>query len=179
MLLPQWQTTYENFRYRYDGRANPHNIGIIKNFKEIFFSSISPSKNNFRAVVPEELSLPARKVNVSFISPNMGRAMGDLELGRKATWSEAASGIALGDLEAELGNERVDNKDGVLGDLSPDFNPDQSSEITEGCVGMHSRQSSLGRKSGNWEISSDVAQAAGVGKSDQIESNPSANVGNL
>ena len=43
------QTTYENFRYRYDKKENPYNKGGFGNFKEIFFSKIPPSMNNFRA----------------------------------------------------------------------------------------------------------------------------------
>ncbi|GAB4851813.1 Probable protein S-acyltransferase 4, variant 2 [Ancistrocladus abbreviatus] len=45
------QTTYENFRYRYDRKENPYNKGVLGNIKEIFFSKIPPSLNNFRATV--------------------------------------------------------------------------------------------------------------------------------
>lgn len=52
------QTTYENFRYRYDKKENPYNRGIVKNLKEILFSSITPSLVNFREwVVFEEDSV--------------------------------------------------------------------------------------------------------------------------
>ncbi|CAN1126349.1 Probable protein S-acyltransferase 7 [Linum perenne] len=50
-LISTNQTTYENFRYRYDNRANPYYKGVVDNFKEIFCSSILPSKNDFRAMV--------------------------------------------------------------------------------------------------------------------------------
>ena len=82
------QTTYENFRYRYDRRANPYNKGVVQNFKEIFCTSISPSKNNFRAKVPREPGLPARSGCVGFVSPNTGKAMEDIEMGRKAVWGD-------------------------------------------------------------------------------------------
>ncbi|KAI3847653.1 hypothetical protein MKW92_042370 [Papaver armeniacum] len=48
------QTTYENFRYRYDKNENPHNRGMLANIKRIFFSKMPPSLNNFRALVVEE-----------------------------------------------------------------------------------------------------------------------------
>lgn len=47
------QTTYENFRYRYDKKENPYSKGIIKNLKETFLSKIPPSMNDFRSLVQE------------------------------------------------------------------------------------------------------------------------------
>ncbi|XP_074580155.1 putative protein S-acyltransferase 6 [Curcuma longa] len=78
------QTTYENFRYRYDGKKNPYNHGCIRNVKEILFSEIPKSMNNFRAMVKED--------SFKFSSTNsMGRAISppimkpgfDLEMGVK------------------------------------------------------------------------------------------------
>ncbi|XP_017976713.1 PREDICTED: probable protein S-acyltransferase 3 [Theobroma cacao] len=43
------QTTYENFRYRYDKKENPFNKGILNNLKEVFLSKIPPAMINFRA----------------------------------------------------------------------------------------------------------------------------------
>lgn len=48
------QTTYENFRYRYDKKENPYNHGIMRNLGEIFLSKIPPSLVNFREWVSEE-----------------------------------------------------------------------------------------------------------------------------
>ncbi|CAN6381419.1 unnamed protein product [Urochloa humidicola] len=45
------QTTYENFRYRYEGKANPFNRGAAANVAEAFLSPIPPSRNDFRARV--------------------------------------------------------------------------------------------------------------------------------
>ncbi|XP_057487982.1 probable protein S-acyltransferase 1 [Actinidia eriantha] len=53
-LISTNQTTYENFRYRYDKKKNPYNNGIIKNLKEIFFSKAPPSAINFREWVVED-----------------------------------------------------------------------------------------------------------------------------
>lgn len=48
------QTTYEKFRYKYDRKENPHNQGILRNFKDLFFSKVPPSLNDFRSRVPED-----------------------------------------------------------------------------------------------------------------------------
>ncbi|KAK4432018.1 putative protein S-acyltransferase 4 [Sesamum alatum] len=54
-LISTNQTTYENFRYRYDKKENPYNKGVIKNFQEVFFSKIPPSLHDFRAFVQDEV----------------------------------------------------------------------------------------------------------------------------
>ncbi|KAA8517848.1 hypothetical protein F0562_015322 [Nyssa sinensis] len=53
-LISTNQTTYENFRYRYDKKENPFNRGIMRNLKEIFFSKTPPSEINFREWVLED-----------------------------------------------------------------------------------------------------------------------------
>ncbi|KAK8951694.1 putative S-acyltransferase [Platanthera zijinensis] len=63
------QTTYENFRYRYDKKDNPFNMGVLQNIKEVFFSRIAPSMNNFRARVLDEV------VENRYFAPNMSADM--------------------------------------------------------------------------------------------------------
>ncbi|CAN6805293.1 unnamed protein product, partial [Brassica oleracea] len=53
-LMSTNQTTYENFRYRYDKKENPYKRGLLKNVKEVFFAKIPPSQLDLRAMVPEE-----------------------------------------------------------------------------------------------------------------------------
>ncbi|KAK4757352.1 hypothetical protein SAY87_018653 [Trapa incisa] len=48
------QTTYENFRYRYDKKENPFSRGMFHNIEELFFAKIPPPMVNFRAWVEEE-----------------------------------------------------------------------------------------------------------------------------
>ncbi|KAI3444255.1 hypothetical protein Pfo_000920 [Paulownia fortunei] len=76
------QTTYENFRYRYDKRENPYNQGMINNLKEIFFSKTVPSLVNFLEWVNEEddsiVGSVTRKFGSDIIKSN-GKI--DLELG--------------------------------------------------------------------------------------------------
>ncbi|CAK8576845.1 unnamed protein product [Lathyrus sativus] len=65
-LIGANRTTYENIRYRFDEQVNSYNKGVIENFKEVFLSSIPPSKNNFRSKVsvPKELSKSSRRKGV-------------------------------------------------------------------------------------------------------------------
>ncbi|KAI9093684.1 hypothetical protein K1719_027133 [Acacia pycnantha] len=53
-LISTNQTTYENFRYRYDKKENPYRQGILKNFLELSFSKIPRSAINFRAWVTDD-----------------------------------------------------------------------------------------------------------------------------
>ncbi|KAM7268277.1 hypothetical protein ACFE04_010443 [Oxalis oulophora] len=157
-LISTSQTTYENFRYRYDRRANPYNKGVINNFTDIFFSAVPKSKNDFRAKVQKEPALPARAVGGGgFMSPNMGEGGDDIEGGRKAVWNDDV----MGPDDMGLTDERVTVKDGELGEYSPEIR--STVDDTGDRVG---RRSSRGRQSGNWEMSPEVlALAARVGSS--------------
>lgn len=151
------QTTYENFRYRYDRRANPYNKGLVDNFKEIFCSPIPPSKNDFRAKVPTEPVLPPRSVGGGFMSPNMGKAIDDIEMGRKTVWRDMDNETDNFDGQVNS-NERVKVKDGELADLSPELR--SAMDETGERVAVHPRRSSWGRKSGSWEMSPEVLALA-------------------
>ncbi|CAO2207902.1 unnamed protein product [Urochloa humidicola] len=50
-LMSTNQTTYENFRYRYDKKENPYDRGVAANIAEVFCAGMPPSMNNFRAWV--------------------------------------------------------------------------------------------------------------------------------
>jgi palmitoyltransferase ZDHHC9/14/18 len=147
------QTTYENFRYRYDRRANPYNRGILNNVLEIFCSAIPPSKNNFRAWVTVEQGLQqARVQSRGFMSPNMGKPMGDLEMGRKpVSWDEPRTAADITDLEAGLGGMFDEKEAGRVTHASPDLSRDRDDipvELMEGGVGMHSRHSGWVNRTG-------------------------------
>lgn len=78
------QTTYENFRYRYDKKENPYNKGIMGNCGETFCSTIPPSMNKFRSFVVEDEQMMVRSV-----TPELGEgAMSskekiDIEMGTR------------------------------------------------------------------------------------------------
>ncbi|KAL8049162.1 hypothetical protein ABFX02_06G003400 [Erythranthe guttata] len=160
-LISTNQTTYENFRYRYDRRANPYNKGVVDNFKEIFYGPTAPSKNKFRAKVAREPVLPTRSVAGGFVSPNMGKGVEDIEMGRKAVWGDV--GAVLDNTEGQLSdndglnNNNNHNKDSGLGETSPEIR----TTVDEGDrAGIHPRRSSWGRKSGSWEMSPEVLALA-------------------
>ncbi|KAL3568897.1 hypothetical protein D5086_028787 [Populus alba] len=75
------QTTYENFRYRYDKKENPFTRGILKNFKQVFFSKIPASAINFREWVSEDDDsvMGSSDINGNFI----GKGKFDIEMGGK------------------------------------------------------------------------------------------------
>ncbi|URE08980.1 DHHC palmitoyltransferase [Musa troglodytarum] len=78
------QTTYENFRYRYDGKLNPYNHGCIHNVKEVLFSSVPKSMNNFRAKVKEDSAGFTSSHSLGrVVSPDMPKTSFDLESGGK------------------------------------------------------------------------------------------------
>ncbi|CAH9127502.1 unnamed protein product [Cuscuta epithymum] len=74
------QTTYENFRYRYDKKENPYNRGITSNLKEILFSRITPPLVNFREWRIEEEDSVMSSFSHKFGGINT-RGKFDLEVG--------------------------------------------------------------------------------------------------
>ncbi|OIW15388.1 hypothetical protein TanjilG_25396 [Lupinus angustifolius] len=77
-------STYENIKNRYDRQVNPFNKGVGYNFKEIFCSTIPPSKNNFRSkvTIQKDPSDSSQRKGVESLRSLMRKTRGDLELGR-------------------------------------------------------------------------------------------------
>ncbi|KAK9671290.1 hypothetical protein RND81_12G019500 [Saponaria officinalis] len=82
-LMSTNQTTYENFRYRYDKKENPYNKGMLSNISEVFFSKIPPSLNNFRAIVTEQVEIPVECIHQSFGEHKSSKEKIDIEMGDK------------------------------------------------------------------------------------------------
>ncbi|KAJ3684580.1 hypothetical protein LUZ61_013744 [Rhynchospora tenuis] len=84
-LMSTNQTTYENFRYRYDKKENPYNKGVLRNVREVFFSKMPPSLNNFRSWVTEEMPeiVPITPHTAAAINNVATKEKLDLELGYK------------------------------------------------------------------------------------------------
>nr|XP_043607749.1 probable protein S-acyltransferase 7 [Erigeron canadensis] len=148
-LIGTNQSTYENFRYRYDRSENPYNKGIFRNFMEVFWNSIPPSKNDFRAWVQKEPELPTRVTGGSFENSNIGKVPSDVEMGNmKATWK----------------NEAVTREGSTNG--------------SGGNIHSHPRRSSWGRKSGSWDLQNDIASVASVvGHSGRVSGGSSGSLG--
>lgn len=91
------QTTYENFRYRYDKKENPYHMGMRRNLLEVFLSKIPPSLNDFRGIVNEDENMV-----IEATSSDAGRTSKekiDIEMGNK--YSES-SGISLPEILQNL-----------------------------------------------------------------------------
>ncbi|KAG0453706.1 hypothetical protein HPP92_025010 [Vanilla planifolia] len=103
------QTTYENFRYRYDKKTNPYNLGCPQNVSEIFFSRIPNSKNNFRAKVKEESGMftSSHSIGPSLLVHEMPKMSVDLELGvKRQTVAEEELEDIQSQIDSVRGSER-------------------------------------------------------------------------
>lgn len=110
------------------------------------------------------------------MSPNMGKIAGDLEMGRKPVWAPDA-GVVVGDLEEALANDLLNGKESAynVGVGSPDLSRAVTDNRVEGGPATyHHRRSSWGRKSENWDVSSDTfGLSSGTGESNRIGKMPS------
>ncbi|KAK2391404.1 DHHC-type zinc finger family protein [Trifolium repens] len=136
-LISTNQSTYENFRYRYDRQVNPYNKGIVENFKEVFFSSIPPSKNNFRTKVPipKESTESSRRRGVDTLMMPVYNEVGEVEKDYK-------------DEEYGKGSE--------LNDTSVDLSSMLHTERGQRQVASFLRQSLWERSSRKWEVTPEV-----------------------
>ncbi|XP_042376420.1 probable protein S-acyltransferase 6 [Zingiber officinale] len=120
------QTTYENFRYRYDGKKNPYNHGCIRNVKEILFSEIPKSMNNFRAMVKEDSSRFSSSNSMGrAISPPIMKPDFDLEMGVKR---HNVAADELDDLQNQFQLGALERCD--FGTPRSDFSTDKSNQET-------------------------------------------------
>lgn len=112
-LMGTNQTTYENFRYRYDKKENPYNKGFLGNFKEIFFSKIPPSLNNFRALAPIDEPTPMQTNSGQFVeSIASPKEKIDIEMGSAALDSDYSLPKILRNLDYDYVEENLKSKDG-------------------------------------------------------------------
>ncbi|XP_061360899.1 probable protein S-acyltransferase 5 [Gastrolobium bilobum] len=119
-LISTNQSTYENFRYRYNRQANPYNKGVVENFKEIFCSVIPPSKINFRSKVPipkEPLDSSRRKGSPMMrktadnqVHNEVEEEESDYNKERFINDEELGKGNGLADMSVDL--SRVHHKEG-------------------------------------------------------------------
>ncbi|XP_059646017.1 probable protein S-acyltransferase 4 isoform X2 [Cornus florida] len=113
-LICSNQTTYENFRYRYDKKENPYNQGIIENLREIFLSKIPPSLNEFRALVQEDENMVMEPTTPNLVgSITSSKEKIDIEMGSKLA---EESGFSLPEILRNLDYDNIEdnlkNKEG-------------------------------------------------------------------
>ncbi|PWA42256.1 DHHC-type zinc finger family protein [Artemisia annua] len=113
-LICSNQTTYENFRYRYDKKENPYHKGISWNLVEVFLSKIPPSLNNFRAFVFEDERMGIETTTSDLVHRSSKEKI-DIEMGHKFTDS---NGIPLPEILQNLHYDEFDGdtkrKDGIV-----------------------------------------------------------------
>ncbi|KAI3975986.1 hypothetical protein MKX01_016669 [Papaver californicum] len=126
-LISTNQTTYENFRYRYDGKTNPHNRGFVCNVAEVFFSKIPASRNNFRAKV-KDLSFSGLSTSLS----------------RGRTTPKTSIDIETGGKRQAVNAEELDDIQSQIGSIAS----------LDRC-GTEPRHTNLGQN-GDWEITRDI-----------------------
>ncbi|MED6158689.1 hypothetical protein PIB30_035139 [Stylosanthes scabra] len=165
-LISTNQSTYENFRYRYDRTlVNPYNRGIAKNFKEVFCSIIPPSKNKLRAKVPipKDPSGSSQRRGVDYQHPLMRKPPGDLELGR--SWP------VYNDLEEDGSDSKdgfTDDKGSGLTDVSLDLSKILQTEGSERQVASILRHSLWERSSRKWDNPEFLEEIHEAGESKRI-----------
>ncbi|XP_010452410.1 PREDICTED: probable protein S-acyltransferase 3 [Camelina sativa] len=94
-LMSTNQTTYENFRYRYDRKENPYKRGFLKNVKEVLFAKIPPSQLDLRAMVPEEDDMTIASNGSEYESEYSSSVRYDTEMGGKLTKRESPKKLPL------------------------------------------------------------------------------------
>ncbi|XP_071724325.1 probable protein S-acyltransferase 1 [Rutidosis leptorrhynchoides] len=81
------QTTYENFRYRYDKKKNPFRKGVVNNVMDVFCKRIPPSMLKFRqwVIVQDEMGSIDSTNRGDYLGSHRGDYIGshkyDLEMG--------------------------------------------------------------------------------------------------
>uniref|UniRef100_A0A1J3I0F5 S-acyltransferase n=1 Tax=Noccaea caerulescens TaxID=107243 RepID=A0A1J3I0F5_NOCCA len=153
------QTTYENFRYRYDKKENPYNKGILGNLWEIFLSKIPPSMNKFRSFVKEEdymmAETPTSNLGESLVSSKekidieMGGGGGRIidESGKSYSLPEILRNLNYEDLEDDCEEDDLkakdhhhhqhhqhhhDHNEGIVSPFDPFFTKERNGEEESG-----------------------------------------------
>ncbi|XP_010904714.1 probable protein S-acyltransferase 1 [Elaeis guineensis] len=115
-LISTNQTTYESFRYHYDKKENPYNKSVLRNFKELFFSNIPPSMNDFRSWVLEDTAeIGCYTPNIRTDITNTNDKV-DKETGSKPDSNLPISSI-LQNLDYDANDENLNFKDRHLDDV--------------------------------------------------------------
>ncbi|XVF29829.1 hypothetical protein REPUB_Repub16aG0004800 [Reevesia pubescens] len=154
-LIGTNQTTYENFRYRADNRINVYNRGCLNNFLEVFCTKIKPSKNKFQAFVQEEVPRPTLPSTQEAEAEDVG---GDT---RSKVEDDLEIGEDLLKISQRRNIEEIDEDICSRGSNGPphttlEVDSILGSDHRAPTIRSETRHSSWGRRSGSWEIATDV-----------------------
>lgn len=162
-LISTNQTTYENFRYRTDRRRNVYDRGCLNNFMEVFCTKVKPSRNDFRAFVQEEIPrtppniVRTREPEDDTGSHHRSKVEDDLDIGGDLLKISQRRNIEEFDEEIGRGDsvrrpETFSESDSVSALDKQISSTGSEIPITR----TDARNSSWGRRSSNWEISSEI-----------------------
>ncbi|KAJ4752058.1 DHHC-type zinc finger family protein [Rhynchospora pubera] len=101
------QTTYENFRYRYDGKSNPYNKGCVRNLIEVLFSRTPKSKLNLRGKIQDESVIFASSLSLDTSTVDSGdvaKTSFDLEIAGPADKRTGVMSEEFDDIHAQIEN---------------------------------------------------------------------------
>ncbi|KAI5079851.1 hypothetical protein GOP47_0005330 [Adiantum capillus-veneris] len=160
-LMSTNQTTYENFRYRYDKKINPYSRSVLKNIQEILCSSIPPSKVNFRAQASADVpgfgnlrSQQRARDDMGAMGLKSGKPRGDVEMGEKSWMAHPVKGME--EVSGSFYKNEVVIEEGRHG-FEDSFPEDFSKSLShEHQAAKNSAYSRGGRQSGNWDFSPEL-----------------------
>lgn len=148
------QTTYENFRYRSDGRPNVYDQGCLNNFLEVFCTKVQPSKHKFRAHIQEEVRAPpvnrAMEVEEEPAGTPRAKVEDDLDIGGDLLKISRRHNYE--DIDIEMGGGDSNEMEGTVSDSKLITNTDAQAPTVRG----EARHLSRGQRSGSWDVSSEV-----------------------
>ncbi|KAH7671227.1 palmitoyltransferase ZDHHC9/14/18 protein [Dioscorea alata] len=167
-LISTNQTTYENFRYRSDNRANVYDRGCVNNCLEVFCRKTKASRNKFRSFVNEDPPRPPpisryRESEDESASNPRSKVEDDLEFGgdllkisQRRNFEEVDDEI---DVRDGNGTHGIISESELVSGVDPQL-PVSRSEV---------RNSSWGRRSSSWEISAEVLAANSAATESRIQ----------
>nr|CAB3461354.1 unnamed protein product [Digitaria exilis] len=136
-----------------DSRPNIYNQGCLNNFLEVFCSKTKPSKHKFRAYAQGEVRPPTvsfgRDVEEEPVGGPRSKVEDDLEIGSDLLKISQRRNYA----DVEMGG-RLSNEMEVIGGAK--FVTGSEPHIPAVGSDVRVRHSSWDRRSGNWDMSSDV-----------------------
>lgn len=104
--------------------------------------------------MPKEQEILSRTVSSSFSGPYMQKNMVDMETGRKPGWDNSA--VNDNDLEGQFSSDEAKESEFDNASPAPDLSRNLLAESAEVRNTLLPRRSSWGRKSGSWDLPSEV-----------------------
>uniref|UniRef100_A0A7N0TKK2 S-acyltransferase n=1 Tax=Kalanchoe fedtschenkoi TaxID=63787 RepID=A0A7N0TKK2_KALFE len=148
------QTTYENFRYRYDKKDNPFSKGVLANIEEAFFTRLPPSQNHFRSFVPDmdtgfagsatpniggDLAAPKEKIDIEMGVKGGEESSYSLpEILRNLDYDGLEDGIKFGDVDGKTAFDFLFSDDEGKGSVRQSVAESDTKSVRQSTAGSES-----------------------------------------